>query len=282
MSAYERILTLPAGPGRKGEGGLRTKGIFKSGAARAPLITVITVVFNGEAHLEEAISSVLGQTYANLELIVIDGGSTDRSLEIIQKYETKIDYWVSEPDQGISDAFNKGVRLARGNYLNFQGDGDGFTQPNVLQDLLGELRTSVLLLSGRVNRIDLNGTILYTSRNGRFHKTSLLFRMALPHQGLFTHRKFFENYGLFDVKNKFCMDYELLLRAYQNFPEVHQSAMVVAKWRADGLGEGKTLQVLSEYDRIKRKHKVAPPAVLTLIHFWSVFKYRLKQLLGVM
>ena len=282
MSTFERNFTLPMMSGRKGEGGLRTQGSTKAGTSDYPLVTVVTVVFNGEDFLEQTIQSILAQNYPSLEFLVIDGGSTDRSLEIIRKYEDRIDYWVSEKDRGISDAFNKGVRLAAGDYINFQGDGDGFVGPNALKGLMGEVQSAgdAVLVCGRVNRIDLKGNILYTSRDSNFKKSSLLFRMSLPHQGLFTHRKFFERYGLFDVNNKFCMDYEHLLRAYRNFPKVHTSSKIVANWRADGLGNGKTDQILKEYDRIKRHNRVAAPILLSALYLWSVMKFRMKQLLG--
>ncbi len=97
-----------------------------------PLITVITVVFNGVKTLEETIKSVINQTYPNVEYIIIDGGSTDGTLDIIKKYEDAIDYWVSEPDKGIYDAMNKGINLATGMWINFMNAGDHFYNPIVL------------------------------------------------------------------------------------------------------------------------------------------------------
>ena len=89
-----------------------------------PLITVITVVFNGAKTLEETIKSVINQTYPNVEYIIIDGGSTDGTLDIIKKYEDVIDYWVSEPDKGIYDAMNKGATASLGYYVYFMGSDD--------------------------------------------------------------------------------------------------------------------------------------------------------------
>jgi len=132
----ETFLFYPEGVGRKGEGGLRTKGYFKapmnlfgeqSGTSvQKPLISIITVVFNGEQLLEKTIQSVINQTYDNVEYIIIDGGSTDRTIEIIQKYEHAIDYWISENDKGIYNAMNKGISLATGAWVNFMNGGDIF------------------------------------------------------------------------------------------------------------------------------------------------------------
>ncbi|KHG33837.1 MAG: hypothetical protein OA34_08170 [Sulfurospirillum sp. MES] len=98
-----------------------------------PLISVITVVYNGERHLEETIQSVINQTYDNVEYIIIDGGSTDGTLDIIKKYEDKIDYWVSEKDNGIYDAMNKGICLSFGEWINFMNVGDKFYDKNTLK-----------------------------------------------------------------------------------------------------------------------------------------------------
>ncbi|GAA0670530.1 glycosyltransferase family 2 protein [Rheinheimera tangshanensis] len=106
------LSTLPISVSRKGEGGLRTKGITKFGSGVKPLISIITVVYNGEKYLEESILSVTNQVYDNIEYIIVDGGSKDGTLDIIHRYEHVIDYWVSEGDRGIYDAMNKAISLA--------------------------------------------------------------------------------------------------------------------------------------------------------------------------
>lgn len=119
------MLVLPPKSERQGEGGLRTKGYFKQSLADKPLISVITVVFNGEPNLEETIQSVINQTYDNVEYIIIDGGSTDGTVDIIRKYDGQIDYWVSERDGGIYDAMNKGWLLATCDaFILFINNGD--------------------------------------------------------------------------------------------------------------------------------------------------------------
>ena len=116
------------------DGGLRKKEIFKKSLKNSPLITIITAVHNNEKFLEESILSLHKQNYKNYEHIVIDGGSTDGTLDIIKKYENKIDYWCSEKDEGIYDAFNKGMQLAKGEYIGFLNSDDCFSD-NTLEIL---------------------------------------------------------------------------------------------------------------------------------------------------
>ena len=248
-----------------------------------PLVTIITVVFNGKKHLEKTIQSIINQTYKNIEYIIIDGGSTDGTLDIIKKYEDRIDYWISEKDKGISDAFNKGVKLASGEYINFQGDGDGFYNKHSLSNVLENIDSNNdIFISGKIQRIDEKGKRIFVSKHiKKFNKKSLLFRMSMPHQGLFTHKNYFKKYGLFDVNNTFCMDYEHLLRAYHEFPHVITKDMIVANWRDDGIGTGRILEIFKEYDKIKRDNKVASGFVLSLIHKWSLFKYYIKAIIKI-
>ena len=135
---FETFLFLPEGAARQGEGGLRTQGYFKTSLEGKPLITVVTVVFNGEQFLEETILSVMNQTYENIEYIIIDGGSTDGTLNIIKKYENSIDYWVSEYDRGIYDAMNKGIALSQGDFIGFL-NADDLYNLEVIEELSNAL-----------------------------------------------------------------------------------------------------------------------------------------------
>lgn len=116
-------------------GGLRTKGLIKT-KTDIPLITVITVVFNGESVLEETIKSVISQTYDNIEYIVVDGGSTDNTIDVIRRYEHAIDLWISGPDRGIYDAMNKGIRASSGYWLNFMNASDVFYAETTIAALI--------------------------------------------------------------------------------------------------------------------------------------------------
>lgn len=116
------------------EGGLRKRGLYKSNL-QEPLVTVITVTYNCGHCLEETILSVLNQSYSNVEYIVIDGGSQDNTLDILNRYNDAIDYWVSEPDNGIYDAMNKGIRFSSGEWLNFLNSKDTFCDSGTLESV---------------------------------------------------------------------------------------------------------------------------------------------------
>ena len=96
-----------------------------------PLVSIITIVFNGEKHLQQTIESVLGQTYPKIEYIIIDGGSKDNSISIIEKYSSRLAYWISEPDKGISDAFNKGISKANGEIIGLINADDWYEKDAV-------------------------------------------------------------------------------------------------------------------------------------------------------
>jgi len=278
---YSPAIVFPVGENRKGEGGLRTQGYFKHDLLKKPLVTIVTAVYNGEKHLEETIQSVINQTYENVEYIIIDGGSTDGTLDIIKRYDGVINYWISECDRGISDAFNKAVTVSMGSYINFQGDGDGFYDKHAIENIMRDIDSSRdMLVSAKIIRIDENGNELFISKQpDSFSKRSLLFKMPLPHQGLFTNQRLFKKYGLFDINNKYCMDYEHLLRAYNDFPKVILKNIIVSKWRYDGLGHNKEMDIFREYDAIKRHHKVSYDFVLLLINYWTVLKFKLKNII---
>ena len=142
-------------------GGLRTKGITKQSQENQPLITVVTVVRNSEKTLEETILSVINQTYKNVEYIIVDGASTDSTLEVIKKYEDRIDYWISEPDKGIYDAMNKGIDLAAGDWINFMNCGDYFANNNVLEKVFEQKNwDGVDVIYGNAIQINKNGDII--------------------------------------------------------------------------------------------------------------------------
>ena len=247
---------------------------------KKPIISIITTVLNDKKNLEKTIQSVIDQNYPNIEYIIIDGGSTDGTIDIIKKYEYFVSYWVSEPDKGISDAFNKGIHIARGDYINFQGAGDFLFDNQVISKMMHNVdMNSDWLVCGKIHRITESGKVLWTT-SSKFYKTLLLFKMSLPHQALFTNRKYFDTYGQFDTHLKFSMDYDLILRSYNTFPGVKMKNQVVSCWQEGGIGSNRFLEIFDEYHYIKKKNKVASYFTLYLIHQWILLKYRLSKKLS--
>ncbi|WP_104759667.1 glycosyltransferase family 2 protein [Helicobacter bizzozeronii] len=272
---FERLITYP---GATLQGGLRTKGLFKHSMPHQPLVSVIMATLNSQQFLEATLQSILEQSYGNLELLVIDGGSNDSTLRILQTYANQIDYFMSLKDKGIAQAFNRGVRLAFGDYINFQGDSDGFVAPNALQEVMAGVQGQ-MLVSARVVRVDEHDRVIYTSEDLHgFNKNVLRWHM-IHHQGLLTHRDYFNTYGLFDEDLIFSMDYEHLLRCFHNFPTFVAKSEVLARWRADGLGTDKELEIFKEWAAIKARHQIAPPLVLKAIEKWILAKFYIKKAL---
>lgn len=176
-------------------------------------ITVITAVFNGAETIEKSILSVIGQTYDNVEYIVIDGGSTDGTQEIIKRHEHAIDYWISEPDTGIYDAWNKGVQQAKGEWIAFLGADDVFVDGALqayAESISARSDRQLQYMSSKVNLVS-DGRVIRTI--GQPWVWSIFRKhMNVAHVGSLHHRELFEQYGLFDTSYRICGDYEFLLR----------------------------------------------------------------------
>ncbi|MGC2063695.1 MAG: glycosyltransferase family 2 protein [Thermodesulfovibrionales bacterium] len=182
--------------------------------AGKPLVSVVTIVFNGEKYIEQTILSVVTQSYENIEYIVVDGGSTDRTINIIKTYESKISKWISEPDEGISDAMNKGIRMSSGDIVGIIHSDDFYADPTVIGQIADVFNRSpeVKALYGIQDFIDpVTGTTLLTW--GRDTDPSeIKKRMYIPHPTLFVRRKVYDEIGLFRLDFKVAMDYEFAIR----------------------------------------------------------------------
>lgn len=186
------------------EGGRRVQGLSPE---QPPLVSVITAVYNGGATLERAIRSVLSQTCPKVELIIVDGGSSDCSLELLKKYNDSIDYWISEPDNGIYEALNKGIELARGEWIYFLGADDTLVDEHVLQAVFSKSYQSKMIY----------GNVLYGDTgavyDGEFSKQKLL-RKNICQQAVFYHRDLFEIFGKFELKYPLVSDWVFNMRLF--------------------------------------------------------------------
>lgn len=243
----EGLKELPPSKGRVAEGGLRTKCCFKASANEKPLISIIVVVLNRANCFENCIQSILGQSYDNVEFIIIDGGSNDGSLDLLRKYSDKIDYWVSEPDQGLYYAMNKAVGIACGEWLYFIGADD--VMLNCLSTVVPQLKNNQSVYYG-----DVYGVGSTNRYNGPFSPYRLQVN-GLNHQGMFFPRGIFSAYR-YDTKYKFAADFDLNLRClieggYQ-FVYLHELIAQyndVDGWSSDGR------PVLREFREIIHKRR---------------------------
>jgi glycosyltransferase involved in cell wall biosynthesis len=225
---------------------------------------------NDRSNLDRTIGSITGQTYRNWELIIVRGDKRQiRRRQAREIYRTP---------RGISDAFNVGVAASGGDFLYFLGAGDYLWDKYVLEKMMRNVDSDRdWLVCGRINLVEeKGGRVVFTSEK-KFTHRHLLYKMALPHQALFTSRKFFDHFGLFDTNCKYAMDYEILLRAYKKFPRLIMKNIIVAGWSSGGVGTGKLQEVMQEYHRIRIKNEIAPVPLLLLIYWLSLIRYGWKK-----
>lgn len=175
-------------------------------------MSIITVVYNRVSTIRNTIESVLSQSYKNIEHIIIDGGSTDGTLEVILKYESLV--CLSEPDSGIYDAMNKGIQLATGDLVGILNSDDVFYSDDVISKIVAAFQsTNVDATIGNVEFVsDNNQRVLrnYSSRNWSTNKFSWGFMP--PHPSFFVRRSMFDIHGYYNVDYSICGDYDLLIR----------------------------------------------------------------------
>ena len=215
------------------------------------------MVFNGAKYLEQTIQSVIDQSYNNVEYIIIDGGSTDGTFDIIKKYEDQIDYWVSEKDNGIYDAMNKGIVLASGEWMNFMNAGDIFYDENVLEKIHVELKNEFIVVSGQVS-------IYYESDFIENYGN----KNIIPHQAAFFRSEYMKNLK-FDLEYKILADGELL-RRLQKLKEYNAKYldMIVAKFYLGGVGNNPKFL----FRRMKEELKMRSASNQSVSFKWIVFQ----------
>lgn len=259
---FQTMLFLPEGEGRKGEGGLRTKGYFKRSYEDKPLISIITVVFNGEKYLEETIKSVINQTYDNLEYIIIDGGSTDGTLDIIKKYEDKIAYWVSERDGGIYDAMNKGIDVASGDWINFMNAGDALLKTPRLN-----YGSDVAFIYGRA--------VIYEDKilkvKNKINIKDFFLGMVVCHQACFYRTKVVKDIK-YDTQYKICADQKITALALKAGKALYSDDALVY-YDMTGISSRNQFDILKE--KIKLNQELGWPI------YWPVLSYIKSKLIQI-
>jgi glycosyltransferase involved in cell wall biosynthesis len=198
-----------------------------------PKVTVITVVYNAVSLIETTIRSVLEQDYPNLEYIVIDGGSDDGTLTIIESYRDRISYSISEPDNGIYDAMNKGIAHTSGTWINFMNAGDSFVDRHILSQVFNEIASDTDIAAGGIHYIENDGSKVYKPARGleyRFHG------MFCYHQAMLTKTALMKEY-LFNTVFKIAADYDFVLKCAHKNKQFQFFDYPIANHRFGGVSE---------------------------------------------
>lgn len=200
---------------------------------KKPKISIITIAYNSEKTIEETILSIVNQDYDNLEYIIIDGMSSDNTLDIIKKYSDRISFYISEPDNGISDAFNKGISYATGDIIGLINSDDKLL-PNALNKVAEYFDGKTYIYKGDIILCDT--TSGYKCREKASIKFPLMpFFCHVAHQGMFATPKCYKEIGGYDVKMKFAMDLDFLIRATTMNVPFMKMDVDVAEFRSGGV-----------------------------------------------
>ena len=226
-----------------------------------PLLSVITVVFNNAKDIERTMLSVLNQTYENIEYLVIDGKSIDGTVEIIEKYRSRLAVFISEKDAGIYDAMNKGLAKANGDYVIFMNSGDEFYEKDTVKTVFAS-KPDADLYYGETEMIDQNLKSLGRRRHQtpeNFTWRDFKYGMSVSHQAVFIRKKLVEPY---DLKYQLSSDIDWILNAAKKARKIVNVRHYVAKYLVGGMSKTKHLQSLQERFAIMKKHYGLLPTVL--------------------
>lgn len=226
----------------------------------SPLITIIVAVFNGAKTLQQCIDSVSQQGYKNIELIIIDGGSTDGTVDVLKKNQEKISYWVSEPDSGIYNAWNKGLIQVKGEWICFLGADDFLWDAHVIERIsiqLEKIPLSIRVAYGKIMLLNYDAEPLYLVGDP-WEKVQERFKqvMCIPHQGVMHRQSLFDCHGKFDESFRIAGDYELLMRELKTGNACFLINVVIAGMRQGGISSNpnESIVLLNELRRTQNIH----------------------------
>lgn len=235
------------------------------------LISVVVPSFNSATTLRACLESLLNQTLQDFELIVVDGGSSDGTVGLIREFSSRIAAWTSEPDRGVYDAANKGVRRARGEWIYFLGADDRLSSDDTFGRMAPHLRgafPAFRVVYGKVAMLGKGNEVL-AEIGAPWPDTRKRLRsyMSLPHQGLFQHRSLFEESEGFDLSYPTGADYEFLLRELKERDALFVADVTVAACRTGGRSSRARDHVglLREWRRAQRQHGFRMPSARWLV-----------------
>jgi glycosyltransferase involved in cell wall biosynthesis len=253
-----------------------------------PLISVIVAVYNGAKTLQRCIDSISNQTYLNKEIIIIDGGSTDGTIDILRTNNDKIAYWKSEPDNGIYHAWNKALGHASGDWILFLGSDDYLWKKSVFEEMMPHLikaeSQDIRMVYGQVARVTEDDEISCVDGfSWEYTWRSIIIDgiCTFTHQGMFHHRTLFELYGKFDESFKIAGDYELLIRAFKEGGDAYFiNGVIVAGMQIGGITSNCT-KLVKETAKARRNNRLRAITIPWLISYaWAICYPFLNYMIG--
>lgn len=230
-------------------------------------ISVITICYNSAQTIRRTLESVASQTYQNLEYIIVDGGSTDETLAIVGEYRDAIAEVISEPDSGVYDAMNKGIRIATGDWIHILNSDDFYPTPDVLQDAM------LMLVPSRTNYFLMWREFADGSRDlqdWNYQRWRLFVSAFLPHPALVVSRKQYEAVGLYDTRYRIVADHDMILRLTAKWAGLKHD-MPLTVMLQGGLSEVNMAESLQEFRTVTERHglpRIAGACALALKRIW--------------
>ena len=237
-----------------------------------PSLSIITINQNNVAGLRKTIESVVSQSSRNFEYLIIDGGSTDGSIDVIKEYAEKITFWVSEPDNGIYHAMNKGVHAAKGEFVHFLNSGDWLVDNHVVENMLNSLSDSDILLG---NEIFIN-----PEGKKRLHKSNseislyTFYRSTLFHASAYIRRSLFDQYGLYDETLKIVSDWKWYL-IVAGLQKANIKTVNINVCYFDSTGISSINQELDKAERRKVLEELVPA---TILYDYDKYSFDIEQM----
>jgi glycosyltransferase involved in cell wall biosynthesis len=238
-----------------------------------PMVSIITVVYNGADLLEGTLLSVLGQSYPNIEYIIVDGASADGTLGIIRRYEREIAQWASAPDKGIYDAMNKGLQMARGQYVWFMNCGDRIHAPDTLSRVMADWSPEVDALYGDTLLVDAARKPLGRRSQATPHRLpeslnwkSLRYGMVVCHQSFLIRRALAPRY----IEDNLSADIDWAIRALKRCRVVRNTQLILSDYLIGGISVQRHRQSLLDRYSILKRHFGALPNIWN--HFFILFR----------
>ncbi len=242
----------------------------KTSKPNFPLVSIITVVLNGVNTIEQTLNSVLNQSYKNIQYIIIDGGSTDGTIDIIRKYEDHIDLWVSEPDGGLYDAMNKGISYAKGELIGIINSDDWYEE---------EIISHIIDVYNDSDQKTVIYGLIRNFRDEKFYSikgisTNALRYDMIQHPTCFIPKEIYDKYGSYDSKYKYSADYDLILRYVNNGVNFKFIEKIIVNFRTGGksshrIADKEKYLILKKYKEISGIEAVSRIILLYCAHFFK-------------